>query len=90
MTKPVSELTPKEAEARRKYSREWAKKNKQKKAAAAAAAAPPAAAPTVLKIAPLRNGGDPGEALFYISDTLANILAELKKIAQACEKAGGM
>jgi hypothetical protein len=88
MTKKISEMSPEEAEAKRKYQREWSRTHRPGKKRLAASKA--AAAPTVLQIAPLRNGDDPGEALFYISDTLANILAELKKIAQACEKAGGL
>ena len=88
MTKKVSEMTPEEAEAKRKYNREWARKNHPGKKRLAAAAAEKKT--TVLKIAPLYNGDNPGEALFYIADSLQVMNSYLRRITEACEKAGGM
>lgn len=110
MTKKISEMTPAEAEAKRKYQREWARKKhpgKKRLAAAAAAAAagkaggiknnlqgdgvaPAAGNNRVLQIAPLYNGDNPGEALFYISDSLQVMNNHLKRIVEACEKAQGL
>jgi len=88
MTKKISEMTPEEAEAKRKYQREWARKKHPGKKRLAAAAAEKKT--TVLQIAPLRNGDDPGEALFYIADSLQVMNSYLRRIVEACEKAQGL
>lgn len=83
MTKKASEKTPEELEAYRKYQRDWARNKKLGKKTTKKE-------PAVLKIAPLYNGDDPGEALFYISDSLQVMNGYLKRIVEACEKAGGL
>jgi len=84
MTKPASELSPEELEKRRAYQREWYRKNRPPKEERAQQQ--PAAATTVLKIAPLRNGDDPGEALFYIADALQMMNTLLKRLATLEDK----
>ena len=88
MTKLVKDMTPEELDRRRAYGKAWYKKNGRKKGAATPKKS--AAAAAVLKIAPLRNGDDPGEALFYIADSLQVMNGHLKRIVDACEKAGGL
>jgi hypothetical protein len=92
MNKKYSEMTPEEKVKKQAYQRNWYLKNSRKKGNKKPAAAAPqrggAVQPVKLEFTPLSDGVNPGEALFYISDTLQNILAELKRISQACEKAG--
>ena len=88
MTKKISEMTPEEAEAKRKYQREWARKHRPPKKQRAAKKAPKGT--TILQINPLRNGDDPGEAFFYIADSLQVMYSYLRRICEACEKAQGI
>jgi len=46
--------------------------------------------PAKLEIKRLSDGVDPGEAFFYIADSLQVMNGHLRRIADACEKAGGM
>ncbi|WAC05654.1 MAG: hypothetical protein OS112_03230 [Methanoregula sp.] len=43
-----------------------------------------------MEIKRLSDGVDPGEAFFYIADSLQVMNGHLRRIADACEKAGGM
>jgi hypothetical protein len=89
-----SDMTP---EAKKKYHRDWYAKNGRKKSAkkpaAAVAAAPTGGGqvqPVKLEIKRLADGVDPGEAFFYIADSLQVMNGHLKRICDACEKAGGL
>lgn len=92
-----SEMTPEEREAKKKYQRDWYKKHGRKKggkkpvaAAAAEAKGGGAVEPVKLEIKRLSDGVDPGEAFFYIADSLQVMNGHLKRICDACEKAGGL